>query len=34
VQGALHSGRRAALEILHDFGIRPGYAVEELRGAA
>ncbi|MFF0743276.1 NAD(P)/FAD-dependent oxidoreductase [Streptomyces sp. NPDC004111] len=34
VQGALHSGRRAAREILHDFGIRPGYAAEELRQAA
>ncbi|WP_433547978.1 FAD-dependent oxidoreductase [Streptomyces sp. CA-294286] len=34
VQGALHSGRRAALEILRDFGIRPGYAAEELREAA
>ncbi|MFI5802933.1 NAD(P)/FAD-dependent oxidoreductase [Streptomyces sp. NPDC051561] len=34
VQGALHSGRRAAREILRDFGIRPGYAAEELREAA
>lgn len=34
VQGALHSGRRAAQEILRDFGIRPGYAAEELREAA
>ncbi|CAM5382741.1 oxidoreductase [Streptomyces spiroverticillatus] len=34
VQGALHSGRRAAEEILRDFGIRPGYAAEELRDAA
>ncbi|MFD3516997.1 NAD(P)/FAD-dependent oxidoreductase [Streptomyces sp. NPDC058657] len=34
VQGALHSGRRAAREILRDFGIRPGYAADELRGAA
>ncbi|GAA2928141.1 NAD(P)/FAD-dependent oxidoreductase [Streptomyces enissocaesilis] len=34
VQGALHSGRRAAREILRDFGIQPGYAAGELRGAA
>ncbi|MGR8010978.1 NAD(P)/FAD-dependent oxidoreductase [Streptomyces hypolithicus] len=34
VQGALHSGRRAAREILRDFGIQPGYAAEELRAAA
>ncbi|MBT2504734.1 FAD-dependent oxidoreductase [Streptomyces sp. ISL-98] len=34
VQGALHSGRRAAQEILLDFGIRPGYAAGELREAA
>ncbi|MDJ0461413.1 NAD(P)/FAD-dependent oxidoreductase [Streptomyces sp. H27-C3] len=34
VQGALYSGRRAAHAILHDFGIRPGYATEPLRDAA
>ncbi|HET6858057.1 MAG TPA: NAD(P)/FAD-dependent oxidoreductase [Streptomyces sp.] len=34
VQGALYSGRRAAHAILHDFGIRPGYATEQLRDAA
>jgi hypothetical protein len=34
VQGALHSGRRAADAILRDFGIQPGYATAELAGAA
>ncbi|MGW0546350.1 NAD(P)/FAD-dependent oxidoreductase [Streptomyces altiplanensis] len=34
VQGALHSGRRAAQEILRDFGIQPGYAAGDLREAA
>ncbi|MFI0978610.1 NAD(P)/FAD-dependent oxidoreductase [Streptomyces sp. NPDC021093] len=34
VQGALHSGRRAAQEILRDFGIRTGHPAEELRAAA
>ncbi|MFE9396211.1 NAD(P)/FAD-dependent oxidoreductase [Streptomyces flavidovirens] len=34
VQGALHSGRRAAHEILLDFGIHPGYATGAAREAA
>ncbi|MFJ4875692.1 NAD(P)/FAD-dependent oxidoreductase [Streptomyces sp. NPDC088745] len=34
VQGALHSGRRAAREILRDFGVQPGHAANELRDAA
>ncbi|MFJ6700956.1 NAD(P)/FAD-dependent oxidoreductase [Streptomyces sp. NPDC091272] len=33
VQGALHSGRRAAREILRDFGVRPARTPEELRAA-
>ncbi|MEV0095352.1 NAD(P)/FAD-dependent oxidoreductase [Streptomyces sp. NPDC050738] len=34
VQGALHSGRRAAEEILRDFGIAPGYAADTAAAAA
>ncbi|MEU1310805.1 NAD(P)/FAD-dependent oxidoreductase [Streptomyces cinnamoneus] len=33
VQGALFSGRRAAQAVLHDLGIRPGYAAQTLRAA-
>ncbi|MET9547602.1 FAD-dependent oxidoreductase [Streptomyces sp. NPDC006627] len=34
VQGALHSGRRAAHAVLTDFGIAPAYAREPLPAAA
>ncbi|MFH8565315.1 FAD-dependent oxidoreductase [Streptomyces sp. NPDC017988] len=34
VQGALHSGRRAAHAVLTDFGIAPAYAHEPLPAAA
>ncbi|MFJ8075808.1 NAD(P)/FAD-dependent oxidoreductase [Streptomyces sp. NPDC096176] len=34
VQGALHSGRRAAQAVLSDFGIRPGHAAKPLTAAA
>ncbi|GAA1529924.1 NAD(P)/FAD-dependent oxidoreductase [Streptomyces albidochromogenes] len=34
VQGALHSGRRAAHEVLLDFGIHPAHATAHLREAA
>ncbi|MGW0532864.1 NAD(P)/FAD-dependent oxidoreductase [Streptomyces sp. NPDC003032] len=34
VQGALHSGRRAAHAVLTDFGIAPAYAQESLPAAA
>ncbi|MGW6530119.1 NAD(P)/FAD-dependent oxidoreductase [Streptomyces venezuelae] len=34
VQGALHSGRRAAHAVLTDFGIAPSYARETLPAAA